>query len=59
MRGFQSKHWAWWYLSIGAGFLMLAVVYLLRGARLAAVVLRVAVAIGFALLGWMQFRYGR
>ncbi len=59
MRGFQSRHWAWWYLSIGVGFLLLAVVLVLRGARLGAVALRVGIAVGFALLGWMQFRYGR
>jgi Na+/citrate or Na+/malate symporter len=59
VRGFQSKHWAWWYLTIGLGFLLLAVVYLLQGARLAAVILRISVAIGFALLGWMQYRFGR
>ena len=59
MRGFQSKYWGWWYLSIGFGFLLLAIVHLLQGARLGAVVLRVVVAIGFVLLASMQFRYGR
>jgi hypothetical protein len=59
VRGFQSKHWGWWYLSIGLGFLLLAIVYLLHGARLPAIMLRIAVAIGFVLLGWMQFRFGR
>jgi hypothetical protein len=59
MRGFQSKHWGWWYLSIGLGFLLLAIVHLLMGARLLAVVLRVIVAIGFVLLASMQFRYGK
>ena len=49
--GFQSKHWGWWYLCIS--------VHLLHGARLGAIVLRIGVAVGFALLGWMQFRYGR
>jgi hypothetical protein len=59
VRGFQSRHWGWWYLCLGIGFLMLAIVMLLQGARLAAIVLRIGVAIGFLLLGWMQFRYGR
>ena len=59
VRGFQSKHWGWWYLSIGLGFLLLAIVHQLEGAGLGAVALRVAVAIGFVLLSWMQFRYGR
>jgi len=35
MRGFQSKHWGWWYLSIGVGFLLLAIVNSLQHARLA------------------------
>ena len=59
MRGFQSKYWGWWYLSIGIGFLLLAIVNTMRGARLAAIVIRIVIAIGFALLSWMQFRYGR
>jgi hypothetical protein len=59
VRGFESKHWGWWYLSIGLGFLLLAIVHQLRGAGLWAVVLRVVVAAGFVLLGWMQFRFGR
>lgn len=59
MRGFQSKYWGWWYVSISLGFLLLAIVNTMRGARLAATVIRIVIAIGFALLGWMQFRYGR
>jgi hypothetical protein len=59
VRGFQSKHWGWWYLSIGLGFLLLAIVNSLQHARLAGVVLRIVVAFGFAMLGIMQFRYGR
>ena len=59
MRGFQSKQWGWWYLSIALGFLLLAVVHVLQGAGVGAVALRIAVSVGFALLGWMQFRFGR
>ncbi len=59
MRGFQSKHWAWWYLSISVGFLLLALNYLIRGARLAQIVLRVVVSLGFAALAWMQWKNGR
>jgi len=59
MRGFQSKYWGWWYVSIGVGFLLLAIVNTMRGARLAAIVIRIVIALGFALLGWMQFRYGQ
>ena len=59
MRGFQSKHWGWWYLSIGVGFLLLAIANSLQHARLAGVVLRIVVAFGFAMLAGMQFWYGR
>jgi hypothetical protein len=59
VRGFQSKNWGWWYFSIGSGFLLLAIAHLLQGAGLVAIVLRIAVAAGFALLGWMQLRFGR
>jgi hypothetical protein len=44
---------------IGLGFLLLAIVHLLQGAGLADIGLRIAVAAGFALLGWMQLRFGR
>jgi hypothetical protein len=59
MRGFQSKHWCWWYITIGIGFLLLAIVNTMRGAPLHATVLRVIIAIGFEMLGWVQFRTGR
>jgi hypothetical protein len=59
MRGFQSKHWGWWYLSIGVGFLLLAIVNSLQDAPLGGVILRIVVALGFAMLAGMQFRYGR
>ena len=59
MRGFQSRHWGWWYLSIGVGFLLLAIVNSLQHARLAGVILRIVIAFGFAMLAGIQFRYGR
>jgi hypothetical protein len=59
VRWFQSRHWGWWYLCIGLGFLFLAIVHLLQGAALSAIALRLGVAAGFALLGWMQLRAGR
>jgi hypothetical protein len=59
LRGFESKHWGWWYLSIAAGFLLLALVNVLRGAaHPIGIALRVIIAVGFALLAWMQFHYG-
>jgi len=59
VRGFESRRWGWWYLSIGIGFVLLAVVHLLQGAALGAIALRLVVAVGFILLAWMQFRFGR
>jgi hypothetical protein len=59
MRGFESKHWGWWYLSIGAGFFLLAIVNLLRGAGFLPAAIRIVIAVGFGLLGWMQLRDGR
>ena len=60
MRGFESKHWGWWYLSIGVGFLFLAIAGVLLGkARLLYTVLRLVIAVGFAMLAALQFHYGR
>jgi hypothetical protein len=59
VRGFESKYWGWWYLCIGLGFFLLALVYALRGAGSTDIALRIGVAAGFAILGWMQLRYGR
>jgi len=57
VRSFQSKAWGWWYLCIGLCFLLLADVRYLRGERMTVVALRVGVAAGFAVLGWMQLRF--
>jgi hypothetical protein len=59
VRGFESKHWCWWYIAIGVGFLLLAIVNTIRGAPLYATVLRVIIAIGFEVLGWFQYRNGQ
>jgi hypothetical protein len=59
VRRFESRHWGWWYLSIGIGFLLLGIVHLLDGAGFAAFALRIGVAAGFGILSWMQFHYGR
>jgi hypothetical protein len=59
MRGFESRNWGWWYLCIGLGFFLIAIVHLFQRAGLKDVALRIGVAAGFGALGWMQFRYGR
>lgn len=45
-------------MAIGVGFLLLAIVNTMRGAPLAGIVIRIVIAIGFELLGWLQFRTG-
>ena len=59
MRGFESKYWGWWYVTIGIGFLLLAIVNTMRGASLAGIAIRIFIAIGIAILGLIQFRTGR
>ena len=59
LRGFESKHWGWWYVTIGIGFLLLAIVNTMRGASLAGIAIRLLIAIGFEILGWIQFKTGR
>ena len=60
MRGFYSKLWGWWYLSIGIGFLLLAVAGVVNErARLFFTVMRLVIAVGFAMLAALQFRYGK
>jgi hypothetical protein len=51
-----SSRFGWWYLSIGICFLLLAIVHVLQGSSLAGIALRLGVAAGFAILGWMQLR---
>ena len=60
VRGFYSKHWGWWYLSIGVGFLLLAIAgEVTNRARLFYTVMRVIIAVGFTMLAALQFRYGK
>ena len=59
MRGVQTKYQGWWYIAIGIGFLLLAIVNTMRGARLAGIVVRLVIAVGFEILAWMHFRSSR
>jgi hypothetical protein len=50
---------AWWYLSIAIGFVLLAVRTLLFGEGAWGVVLRLIIAVGFAALAFFEFRKQR
>ena len=56
--GLRTRLLAWWYFSIAAGFLLLAVSRWLQGERWALILLRAAIAMGFFLLGWATRRQG-
>ena len=53
---FSSRFYAWWYFSIGAGFLLLALNKALTGERPWFIVIRFLIAIGFAALGYAELR---
>ncbi len=52
----RSRWFAWWYMSIGAGFALLAINRMLHHDYGALVWLRWAIAAGFVLLGWLELR---
>jgi len=54
--GLRTRLLAWWYFSIAAGFLLLAVSRGLQGERWPLILLRAAIAIGFFVLGWGTLR---
>ena len=56
-RRFRSRLFAWWYFTIGAGFLLLGINRLLLGERMFLVVLRFGVAAGFLILGYLTWRF--
>jgi hypothetical protein len=51
-----SRLFGWWYLSIGLGFFLLGLRYLLLGQSLGGVALRWGIAAGFLILGWATLR---
>jgi hypothetical protein len=53
---FRSRLYAWWYLTIALGFLLLAVNKALTGGKIWLVVLRLVIAGGFAALGHAELR---
>ena len=52
----RSRIYAWWYLTIALGFLLLAINRALTGEKAWLVVLRFVIAAGFAALGYAEFR---
>ena len=58
MRWLRSnpRLYAWWYLTIALGFLLLAINKALTGEKAWLIVLRVVIAAGFAALGYAELR---
>jgi hypothetical protein len=53
----RARRWfGWWYVSIGCGFVLLAVNRWLIGEGGFLIGLRVVIAAGFFLLGWLELR---
>lgn len=52
----RSKLFGWWYLTIGAGFLLLGVNRLLLGETAWLVSLRFLIAAGFFVLGYFELK---
>lgn len=52
----RSHLYAWWYLTIALGFVLLAINRSLVGERTWLVVLRLVIAAGFAALGYVELR---
>ncbi len=57
--GPRPRWYAWWYASIGAGFILLAASRMTRGDFSLLVWLRLAIAAGFFALAWLEWRTRR
>jgi hypothetical protein len=55
----RARLFGWWYVFIGAGFVLLGASRLVQGGPAWAVALRWAIAAGFFLLGYLELRPGR
>jgi hypothetical protein len=55
----NARWFAWWYFTIAAGFLLLAIRRILLGEETWLIGLRLVIAAGFALLGYWQYRGSR
>ena len=56
MRNSVRRWFAWWYLAIAAGYVLLAAATGLRGGTKGAILLRLAIAAGFSGLAVIEFR---
>jgi hypothetical protein len=53
----KGKSWlAWWYLTIAAGFVLLALVHIIGRDRPLPITVRLIIALGFGLLSYMEFK---
>jgi hypothetical protein len=55
-RTLRSKLFGWWYVTIGAGFLLLAINRILLGGSGWLIALRLVISAGFLLLGYLELR---
>jgi hypothetical protein len=52
----KQKSWlAWWYLTIAVGFALLALSHIITHDRPLGITVRLIIAVGFALLSYMEF----
>ena len=52
----RSRLLGWWYLCVSVGFLLLTLVHAVRGAGPLMILPRVGIAVGFAVLAYLEFR---
>ena len=55
-RSIRSKLFGWWYVAIGAGFLLLSINRILVGGSSWLIALRLLISAGFFLLGYLELR---
>ena len=55
----RSRGLAWWYFSISAGFLMLAIYFYMRDESAGSLALRLGISVAFAALGFVQLKMPR
>lgn len=58
MRRSSSRWFAWWYLAISLGFILLAIRYAIAGEKTWLIALRLVIAAGFGVLSFLEFRAG-